>query len=70
MLQLLKRDQSLSRNVRLFSFTPRLQDKIVVVGGGLMGSGIVQVCSEFHQVTLVDVKEEVVTKCMKSISNV
>lgn len=35
-----------------------------------MGSGIVQVCSEFHQVTLVDTNEAAVTKCMKSISTV
>jgi 3-hydroxyacyl-CoA dehydrogenase len=50
--------------------TPTPHAKVVVVGGGLMGSGIVQVCSEFHQVTLVDNKEEAVTKCMKSISTV
>jgi 3-hydroxyacyl-CoA dehydrogenase len=54
---------------RNFSFSPVPRDNIVVVGGGLMGSGIVQVAAELHKVTLVDLNQTSLDKCMKSITS-
>jgi len=53
---------------RQFSFSHLARDNVVVVGAGLMGSGIVQVASELHKVTLVDLNDVALDKCMKTIS--
>ncbi|GLV34458.1 Mitochondrial trifunctional protein alpha subunit [Carabus blaptoides fortunei] len=43
---------------------------VTVIGGGLMGSGIAQVAAQTgHQVTLVEVNEELLKKAQASISN-
>jgi hypothetical protein len=65
-----KQLRSLKYQKRSFSFSPNCRDNVVVVGGGLMGSGIAQVCSEYHQVTLVDLNADSLAKSMSSIKGV
>ena len=44
-------------------------NKIFVVGSGLMGSGITQVCAQAgYSVTMMDINEEMIDKGMKAIS--
>ncbi|XP_023233392.1 hydroxyacyl-coenzyme A dehydrogenase, mitochondrial-like [Centruroides sculpturatus] len=54
------------RGCRHFSSSSRIQaamKNIVVIGGGLMGSGIAQVAAQTgHEVILVDVSDEILKK--------
>jgi 3-hydroxybutyryl-CoA dehydrogenase len=43
--------------------------KILIVGGGLMGSGIAQVCAQSGiQVSLIDINQEILNRGLKNIS--
>lgn len=45
-------------------------DKVVVIGAGLMGSGIAQVAAQSgYQVTIVDVSDDALNKSMKSVKS-
>ncbi|XP_011566658.3 probable 3-hydroxyacyl-CoA dehydrogenase B0272.3 isoform X1 [Plutella xylostella] len=58
--------------VRNFSSSPSLNviQNVTVVGGGLMGSGIAQVAAQAGQnVTIIDVKPELLEKAQKSIKS-
>jgi 3-hydroxyacyl-CoA dehydrogenase len=46
---------------------PRLEH-IAIIGAGLMGHGIAQIfASRGHRVSLVDMKDEILTKALKNI---
>lgn len=56
---------------RSFSASSVARDRVTVIGGGLMGSGIVQTSAQSgHKVTLVDVNEAALKKSVDSISKV
>jgi len=43
--------------------------KVLIVGGGLMGSGIAQVCAQSGiQVSLMDIDQEILNRGLKNIS--
>ena len=43
-------------------------EEVVVIGGGLMGSGIAQVAAQTgHKVTLVDISDDVLSKASNRI---
>lgn len=56
---------------RTFSSSVVVKDRVTVIGGGLMGSGIVQTSAQAgHKVTLVDMNEEVLKKSIGAINKV
>lgn len=56
---------------RTFSSSFVVRDRVTVIGGGLMGSGIVQTSAQSgHKVTLVDVNADCLKKSVESINKV